>query len=171
MVGLALAASPLPTLSLPTAASPRAGVVVPSPAGESGEVVLRVSGQKPIRMRARLLAEATSWSLSSQAWNEIALYRRDGNETAVAIKTFKKSQHEPDVFHAELFPTFDEAVQWLERFDPAGDIEVGLDASDRSISAAEVALRAASLRNRSDDIVRRYRALVGELLFRLDQAR
>lgn len=138
---------------------------------EPAEVVLRVSGAKPLRLKAQLVAEATSWSRGSQVWNEVALYRRDASEVAIAIKTFKKSPEEPDVFHAELFPTFDEAALWLEKFDPACDLDVSFDASDRSVSAAEIALRAASLRQRTDEVVRRFRSLVGELLFRLDQPR
>ena len=132
------------------------------------EVVLKVSGGKPLRMRARLLAEGTTWAVGTAAWNEVALYQRDQGDIAVSIKTFKKSSAETDVFHAEVFPNFEEACSFLESFDPSADLTAGIDASDRSVSGAEIALRAAALRQKADDVVRRYRALVGELLFRLD---
>jgi hypothetical protein len=37
------------------------------------EVVLKVSGGKPLKMRARLLAEGTTWAVGTAAWNEVAL--------------------------------------------------------------------------------------------------
>ena len=132
------------------------------------EVVLKVSGGKPLKMRARLLAEGTTWAVSTAAWNEVALYQRDQGDFAVSIKTFKKSPTETDVFQAEVFPSFEDACGLLEAFDPAADLTVGIDASDRSVSGAEIALRAAALRQKADDVVRRYRSLIGELLFRLD---
>jgi hypothetical protein len=138
------------------------------PAGVA--VSLRVSGGKPLRMQAQLLAEGTSWAPGTAAWHEIALYRRSLGEFAVAIKTFKKASAETDVFHAEVFPNLDEAMGYLETFDPTADLSVDLDASDRRVSAADIALRAAALRQRTDEITRQYRALVGELLFCLDIA-
>lgn len=141
----------------------------PSQGEESyAPVVLKISGGKPMRMRARLVAEGTSWALGTAAWNEVAIYQRDQGDIAVSIKTFKKAATDTDVFHAEVFPNFEEACGFLESFDPSSDMSAGIDASDRSVSGAEIALRAAALRQKADDVVRRYRSLVGELLFRLD---
>lgn len=147
-------------------------MAVPQPVAEppvtEGSVTLRVSGGKPLRLAAHLLAEGTSWSPRAEAWHEVALYRRDTGEFAVALKTFKKAQGEADVYRAELFPNFEELVLWLEGFDPTADLTVDLDASDRRVSAAEIAMRAAALRQRADEITRQYHALIGEVLFSLD---
>jgi len=150
------------------------GAVVPAPDTVAEDIApptritLRVSGGKPLKMRAQLMAEGSSWSPGTPAWHEVAVYRRELGEYAVAVKTFKKSVGEKDVFRAEVFPNIDEVMAWIEGFDPTADMTIDLDASDRSIRSADIALRAAALRLRSDEITRQFQALVGELLFRLD---
>jgi hypothetical protein len=59
-------------------------------------------------------------------------------------------------------------LAWLQAFDPAADLFADLDASDRRISATEIALRAASLRQRADWVEMQYRSMIGELLFQFD---
>lgn len=166
MVSVAFSMAPVERSASPLLREP----VVESGSGMASPsvVTLRVSGGKPLRMHALLLAEGTSWALGTAAWHEVALYRRDHGEVALAIKTFKKAQNETDVFRAEIFPNLAEAVAFLEGFDPTSDLTVDLDAADRRVSAAHIALRAAALRQRMDEITRQYQALVGELLFHLE---
>lgn len=135
---------------------------------EPQPVVLQVSGARPLRIRADLLAEGNSWCLGTEAWHEVAIYRREGGEFAVAIRTYNKAAEATDVHRAELFPTLEEATGFLESFDPTADLRVALDCADRRLSAAEIALRAATLRQRADEVTRHYRALIGEMLLRLD---
>jgi hypothetical protein len=131
-------------------------------------ITLQVSGGKPVRLRGQVLAEGQSWSPGTVAWHEVTLYRTDAAEIAVAVRTLRKARGETDVHRAELFPTLADALSWLEEFDPTQDLSVDLDASDRALSTIEIALRAAALRGRADEVARQWRALLGELLFRLD---
>ncbi len=135
---------------------------------EPTEIVLRVSGAKPLRMRAQTLAEGTSWCYGTPAWHEVTLYQRDTGEFPVAVKTFKKASSEPDVFQAEQFATLDEAILWLETFDPTGELSTDIDVSDRRTSTVDITLKAAALRQRADQVARQYRSLIGEMLFQLD---
>jgi hypothetical protein len=140
--------------------------MVPDPAREQS-IALQVSGGKPLRLRGTLLAEGNSWAPGTVAWQEVTLFRTDGGEIALAVRTLRKARGETDIHHAELFPTLGDALSWLEEFDPAQDLSVDLDASDRALSAVEIALRAAALRGRADEVARQWRALLGEMLFRL----
>jgi len=132
-------------------------------------VTLQVSGGRPLRLRGELLAEGNSWCPGTEAWHEVALYRRDHEEVAVALRTFRKAEGSSDIHRAELFPNLEEAMAWLIAFDPTSDLQVDLDCADRSVSAAMITLRAATLRQRADDITRQYHALLGEMLLHLDQ--
>jgi hypothetical protein len=121
-----------------------------------------------MRMQAELLAEASSWSADAPAWHELALYRRDGGDFAIGMKTCRGPAGDSDVFHARIFPDLESALVWLQDFDPTGDLGVDIDASDRRISATDIALRAAALRQRTDRVSLQYRAMIGELLYRID---
>ncbi|RYJ02246.1 MAG: hypothetical protein EON47_08135 [Acetobacteraceae bacterium] len=132
-------------------------------------VVLRVSGGKPLRLTAMLLAEGTSWSPRIPAWHEVSLFAGPGGEIALGISTFKKSAHEADVHRAELFPDLDAALGALEGFDPTADLAARIDAADPRISGAVVALQAAALRQQADGLARQWRGMLGELLYQLCQ--
>jgi hypothetical protein len=152
--------------NLDTTARPSAALTRSDHAGVA--VTLRHSGGKPMRMQAELLAEASSWSADAPAWHELALYRRDGGDYAVGMKTCRGPAGDSDVFHARTFPDLEGALVWLQDFDPTGDLGVDIDASDRRISATDIALRAAALRQRTDRVSLQYRAMIGELLYRID---
>jgi hypothetical protein len=146
--------------------------VAPLPAGShrspDGLITLRISGGKPMRMRAELLAEGSSRTAGAAAWHELALYRRDSGDFAAGIRTCRGAAGESDVFHARIFADLDAALAWLQAFDPTADLSVDIDASDRRISTTDIALRAAALRQRADRVGLQYRALIGELLYRMD---
>jgi len=165
--GLAEGASGQGRTALPALALPADFVAAPA---EPKAYSLRVSGGKPLRLSAVCLAEGNSWCLGTPAWHEVQVLRGTDGDHAVGIKCFRKAPGEADTFHAEVFPNIEEAVAFLEGFDPTTDLRVDIDASDRSVSAAEIALKAAALRQRADEVVRQWRALVGEMLFRLDLA-
>jgi hypothetical protein len=165
--GLAEGASGPGRTALPALALPADFVAAPA---EPKAYSLRVSGGKPLRLSAVCLAEGNSWCLGTPAWHEVQVLRGTDGDHAVGIKCFRKAPGEADTFHAEVFPNIEEAVAFLEGFDPTTDLRVDIDASDRSVSAAEIALKAAALRQRADEVVRQWRALVGEMLFRLDLA-
>jgi hypothetical protein len=132
------------------------------------EITLRQSGGKPLHIRADLLAECSSWSAGAPAWHELALYRRDTGAFAAAIKTCRAPMGGSDVFHARLFADIEAALGWVQGFDPTGDLGADIDSSDRRISTTDIALRAATLRQQADRVQQQYRAMIGELLYRMD---
>ncbi len=133
-----------------------------------GPVTLRLSGGKPMHMRAELLAECTSWSPGAPAWHELALYRRETADYAVGVKICRGPMGGSDVFHARIFADLDGALAWLQAFNPTADLDADIDSSDRHISTTDIALRAATLRQRADRVEKQYRAMIGELLYRMD---
>ncbi len=131
-------------------------------------VTLRISGGKPLHMRAELLAECSSWSAGAPTWHELALYHRDAGDFAVSVKTCRSPMNGNDVFHARIFADLDTALAWVQAFDPTADLCADIDSSDRRISTTDIALRAATLRQHADRVEQQYRAMVGELLYRMD---
>jgi hypothetical protein len=73
---------------------------------------------------------------------------------------------ENDLFHACVFPELEQALDWLQSFDPTLGLSIDFDASDRRLSTTDLALRAAALRLRADRVGVHYRAMIGDLLYR-----
>ncbi len=140
----------------------------PSPAEPDGTVTLRVSGGKPMHLRAQLLAEGSNWTQGDVMWQEVAVYELTAGDFAVSLNIHGGLGGDSGAFHARLFTTLDDAMAWLQDFDPAADLGADIDASDRRISATDIALRACALRQRADRMKLQYRGLIGELLYRLD---
>ena len=158
--------------SEPASAADRA-LALPVPAlgvrsQPAGSVLLRNVGGKPLRLRADLLAEGSSRASNLGFWHELALYRTDSGQIAVALRLLRAGGAETGVHRARVFEDMDCAATWLEGFDPANDLSADFDVSDMRISAACVTLKAAALRDRADRLERAYRGLVGEMLFRLE---
>jgi len=135
---------------------------------ENGWVLLRNLGGRPLRVRAELLAEGGNRELGAPAWHEVAIYRTDAGQVAVALRFLRRHAQDLGVHRAKLFDTLDAAASWLESFDTSADLAVEFDVADRSVSAACVALKAAALRERAEAIDRAYLGLIGEILFRLE---
>lgn len=130
-------------------------------------VLLRNVGGKPLRVRAELLAEGRSRDGDQAMWHEVAIYRTDVGQIAVALR-FMRRGADVGIHRARLFDGLDAAATWLEQFDPSADLSADFDVSDNRLSAASVALKAASLRERAERLDRAYRGLVGEILFLLE---
>jgi len=139
--------------------------------GEVPVLVLRNSGGKPLRLRAEILAEGSSRRAGACVWHETAIYRTHDGAWAVALRFLSAAGMEGGVHRARLFATEDEAATWLESFDPACDLSADFDVSDPALSVAQVALKAAALRDRAERLVRAYRVMIGELLYRLETER
>jgi hypothetical protein len=131
-------------------------------------VTLRLSGGKPMHMRAELLADCSSWTPGAPAWHELAIYGRETGDFAVGIRTCRAPTGGSDVYHARVFADLESALVWVQGFDPTADLGADIDSSDRRISTTDIALRAATLRQQADRVAQQYRAMVGELLFRMD---
>jgi hypothetical protein len=136
--------------------------------GTDDLIVLRNSGGKPLRVQGILIAEGSSRGAQSTAWHEVAIYRVATGGVAVAIRFLGVSASACGVHRARLFDSTDAACAWLESFEPAFDLGADFDVSDARASSAAVSLKAAALRDRAERLEREYRALVGEVLFRLE---
>jgi hypothetical protein len=134
------------------------------------EIVLRVSGGKPLHIRGRLLGQGSSRAPHAAAWHEIAFYALGDGRIALSLVACNKAAGATDVHRAGIFDSLDQAAQFLEQFDPAADLGAAIDASDPDISAVSIALQAAALRQRVDALTRQYDALIGELLYAMDTA-
>ncbi len=135
---------------------------------ENGWVLLRNLGGRPLRVRAELLAEGSNRELGAPAWHEVAIYRSDTGQIAIALRLLRRDALDLGVHRAKLFDTLDAASDWLETFDTSADLAVEFDVADRSVSAACMTLKAAALRERAEAINRAYLGLIGEILFRLE---
>ena len=131
-------------------------------------LLLRNAGSKPLRLWADLLAEGSSRTPGAPCWHEVAFYRTEANQIAVALRFVPDAEAGSGVHRARVFLSLDDAAEWLENFDPVGDLAAGFDVSDTRLSAACVALKAAALRDRAEQLGRAYRGLIGEVLFRLE---
>lgn len=149
-----------------TAASGRA-TSSSAPANAANPVTLRAAGGKPLRFRGELLAEASSRRPHMPLWHEIALYRCDDGGVAVSLR-LRGADGVSETDRARHFPTLDLAADWLVAFEPAADLRAGFDVADPHASGADIAVKAAALRDRSEDLTRAYRAVVGELLYRVE---
>jgi hypothetical protein len=148
-----------PPLLLPLGRAPR---------GDADSLLLRNVGGKPLRLRAELLAEGSNRAPEAACWHEVAVYRTDVGQTAVALRFMRPGGAENGVHRARVFEDMDAAATWLEGFDPAADLSADFDVSDTRISTARIALKAAALRDRAERLDRAYRGLIGEVLFRLE---
>lgn len=144
--------------------------MAPTPAPPAmGQVVrLRRTGERPLVFRGEEICCATSYVAGPPFWYEINVFRT-GNDTFVAdIRMFTKSENEKDRFVSHHAETFDEALSWLESYDPAGDIRVDLPLDDPHMPIAELGLRAAAVRLKVAEARRQYRDLLGDMLYALD---
>jgi hypothetical protein len=130
-------------------------------------IILRNIGCKPLKLHAELLAEGASRQPGAVSWHEIALYRTEAGQIAVALRLLRPLPGDLGVHRARLFEDLDAASDWLEQFDTSVDVEADFDVADRGLSTASMTMQAAALRERAERLDRGYRCLVGEILFRL----
>ena len=135
---------------------------------ELRHILLRNIGGKPLRLQATLLAEGGNRQAGVTHWHEIALYRTDAGQIALALRLMSAAPGDTGVHRARVFGDIDAACDWLEQFDGAADLDAGFDVADQNLSGPTLAVKAASLRGRADRLDRAYRGLVGEILFHLE---
>jgi hypothetical protein len=132
----------------------------------AGSVSLRAGG-KPLRFKGTLLAEASSRRPGAKAWHEITVYAEDCGGYAAGLRLCALPPL-AGTDRAARFPTLDALADWLEKHDPSADLQAGFDVADPTATGADLAVKAAALRDRAEDLRRAYRALIGELLYQLD---
>jgi hypothetical protein len=124
---------------------------------------LRRDGLAPLFFKGRKLAEITSYTPGTTLWYEICVYAT-ADRFISAVKVFKKSQMEKDIYLADSFASLPELMTYLEAYDPTHDVTILDDLTDKRLSTAEAMIRAAALRQRMAEARNEYRAAAGELL-------
>jgi hypothetical protein len=128
---------------------------------------LKRDGLTALVFDGSLLVETTSYAPGTSIWYEIAAFSAKSGEYIASIKVFRKAEHAKDSAMAVALPSRDALVLHLENYDPATDVLVDLDAGDKTLSTAELTLKAVSLRQKIDEARLEYRSAVSELLHQL----
>lgn len=142
-------------------------------ASRSGRIALRCGGGKPLRFDGELIAEASSQTSHSPLWHEIQIYECGTGGYVLGLRLCQApepqaAQANAATSRALQFEDLDALALWLEQFDPTADLHAGFDVADPQAFAAEITLKAASFRERAALLRAAWRALIGELLYRLE---
>jgi hypothetical protein len=132
---------------------------------------LRRTGRRPLPFHGETVATVCGVTPVLPFWYEINVHRTVVGSWLTDIRLFNKTADEPDLSWVREHDELEDAVTYLERYDPAGDIVPPREIAELAPSAAELALRIARLQLRVDQITQHYRALVGDLLHTLGQAK
>jgi hypothetical protein len=135
--------------------------------GAMGEVTLRRNGARPISFTGSEIASSSSFSAGQSLWYQIHLYKTNENSFIAAIQMGAQSGLEHSSYSAYTCSNLEELVNVLENYDAAHDISANIDL-EGDISAAELALEAASLRLKIEEARRQYGEVVGEVLCKID---
>lgn len=133
-----------------------------------GVLTVSTSDGKPMNMRAERLAQCTSWSTGALAWHELALYRRDTANFAIALRTCRGPMGSSDVFHARIFKTLEAALAWLQAFSPVADLGAAIEAPEGTVNLGGNAIRATDPHQNAEQVEQRYRVMINELVGRMD---
>jgi hypothetical protein len=171
MIGLAVAdgkhAAPQPEtdFSQTNVAILRASIAA---AFEGASVVLKRDGKKPVRFSGELLAEATSHAPGGTQWAEISIYARDKGGFALAIRNYSKAAHFKDHHRADIVSSLSEAIELIEKHDPAYDIAAANPVDDSTTPLAELVVQAVALKQRVAEARAEYRSISGEIIAALE---
>jgi hypothetical protein len=130
---------------------------------------LRRSGARPMNFVGAELCSAMSYEPGTPLWYEINVFRTAARSFVASVKMFSKSEDEKDRFSAYETESFDEALSWLEDYEPANDIRIDLPFDNPALPPLELGIKAASASLRLAEARRQYRDLVGEVFFALEK--
>ena len=102
------------------------------------------------------------------AWHELALYRRDTANFAIALRTCRGPMGSSDVFHARIFKTLEAALAWLQAFSPVADLGAAIEAPEGTVNLGGNAIRATDPHQNAEQVEQRYRVMINELVGRMD---
>lgn len=125
---------------------------------------LKRTGARPHLFNGATVATVCGVTPVLPFWYELNLHRTVIGSYLTDIRLFHKSPDQSDLFWVAEHDSLEEAIAYLERYEPAGDVLPPQEMAMRASSAAELALRIARLQLQVDQITQHYRALVGELL-------
>jgi hypothetical protein len=131
-------------------------------------VTLRRTGERPLTFEGVEICSAMSYTSGTPLWYEINVYRTASESFVANVRMFTKSENDKDRFAAYEASSFDEALFWLESYNPAEDIRADLPLDSTEISVVELGLKAAAVRMRLSEARRQYRDLLGEVFYAID---
>lgn len=131
---------------------------------------LRQSGGRPLTFSGAQLAMAMNYVPGAPFWYEINIFRLSDGRFVFDVRNFRTSADEDDSFHVFEAATFDELMSKLEGYDAADDVCIDFDLENPSLSVADLTFHAMALRIRVEEARRRYRSLVGQVLYELNQS-
>lgn len=132
-------------------------------------VTLRRSGKAPFRFKGKLFASSTSYYCGSRLWYEVNIFSKNSGGYVLDLRVFKKSDEDKDIFRVTSFDSMDDVFDYLENYDPTGDVAISFDASSVDTSTSDMTLKAVSLRQSIHEATKDYRSLVGDMLYELHQ--
>jgi hypothetical protein len=145
-----------PVEAMPIAEAPPA----PLPPMQS----LKRSGERPYVAHAAPVATLSGYSTELPFWYEINVYRTVADAYVTDIRLFHKNPNSADMFRVVEHDDMDDVFNYLERYDPSADLDPGRSISEPTASSASLALNAARLQLRVNQLTRHYQATVSELL-------
>jgi hypothetical protein len=132
-------------------------------------VTLRRTGERPLTFEGVEICSAMSYTSGTPLWYEINVYRTASESFVANVRMFTKSENDKDCFSAYEASSFDEALFWLESYNPAEDIRADLPLDSTEISVIELGLKAVAVRMRLSEARRQYRDLLGEVFYAIDE--
>ncbi|MGL4239970.1 MAG: hypothetical protein ACRCTI_02535 [Beijerinckiaceae bacterium] len=139
-------------------------------AAAANMITLRRTGERPLVFQGSEVCSAMSYMPGTPLWYEINVYRTAAEGYIANVRMFTKSDNDKDRFSAYEASSFDEAMFWLESYDPAEDIRADLPLDNTEVPVIELGLKAAAVRMRLSEAKRQYRDLLGEILYALNDA-
>jgi hypothetical protein len=131
-------------------------------------VTLRRTGERPLSFEGVEVCSAMSYTSGTPLWYEINVYRTVAESFIANVRMFTKSDNDKDRYSAYEAGSFDEALFWLEGYNPAEDIRADLPVDSNEISIVELGLKAAAVRMRLSEAKRQYKDLLGEIFFAVE---
>jgi hypothetical protein len=131
-------------------------------------MMLRRTGERPLAFEGVEVCSAMSYSPGTPLWYEINVYRTTAESFVANVRMFTKSENDKDRFSAYEASSFDEALFWLENYDPAEDIRADLPLDSGDVPVVELGLKAAAMKMKLSEARRQYRDLLGEVFYAVE---
>ncbi|WP_419897222.1 hypothetical protein [Roseomonas sp. USHLN139] len=129
----------------------------------------RPAAERAATAQACKLAEAGTLPRRGADGHQASLWRRADGGILLTLRLFRRGQPVSGGCEALAFANIEQAIRWLEAYDPLRDLQPAFDALDPSMSLVDLTLRTAALRHRTEKLLIDWRAMLGELLFALPQ--
>ena len=125
---------------------------------------LKRTGARPFMFNGQTVATVCGVTPLLPFWYELNVHRTVLGCYVSDIRLFNKSPDRADLFWVVEHDSLNDAIAYLERFDPAGDVLPPPQPAPDRTTSVELALWVARLQLQVNEATQHYRALAGELL-------